>query len=76
MLWFSEPALTVMRVSWRFPLIIRVINDECEVSFWFIEVFAYYVYNFVYLCCLLLEQQIIFGPGFSLFFFDYNVLQV
>ena len=26
------------------------VNDECKFSFWYIEVFAYYVYGDVYLC--------------------------
>ena len=32
-------------------------GDECKFSFWSIEVSAY-VYNLVYLCRSLLEQQI------------------
>ena len=36
-----------MRVSWRFLLVIRVIDVECKFSFWYIEVFAYYVYSLV-----------------------------
>ena len=30
-------------------LVIRVIDDECKFSFWYIEVLGYYVCNFVYL---------------------------
>ena len=37
---------------------IRVIDDECRLPFWYIEVFAYYVCSLVYLCRSLLEQQI------------------
>ena len=33
-------------------------GDECKFSFWYSEVSAYYVYNLVYLCRSLLEQQI------------------
>ena len=32
--------------------------DGCRFSFWYTEVSAYYVYNIVYLCHSLLEQQI------------------
>ena len=39
-------------------LVTRVIYDECKISFWCIEVYASYVYNLVYLCRSLLEQQI------------------
>ena len=39
-------------------LVIRVICNECKISFWYIEVFAYYVCNLVYLCRSFLEQQI------------------
>ena len=38
--------------------VIRVIDDECKVSFCYIEVFAYYIYSLLYLCQSLLEQQI------------------
>ena len=47
-----------VRVTWSFLLDIRVTDDECRFSFWYIEVSAYYVYNLVYLCRSLLEQQI------------------
>ena len=39
-------------------LVIRVIDDEYKFSFWYIEVSAYYVYNLVFLCHSLLEQQL------------------
>ena len=54
---FLKPALT-NRVSWWFLLVIRVIDNECKLSFWYIAVSTYYVYNPVYLCPSLLEQQI------------------
>ena len=57
-LWFLEPALTDIKVSWWFLLVIRVIYDECKFSFWYTEVSAYQVHNLVYLCRSLLEQQI------------------
>ena len=48
-MWFLELALPDIRVSW--------INDESKFSFWYIEVFAYYVYNLVYSCRSLLELE-------------------
>ena len=42
-------------ISWWFLLVIRVIDDECLFSFWYIEVFPYNVHSLVYLCCPLLE---------------------
>ena len=33
-------------------------DDKCKFSFWYIEVSACYVYNLVYSCRSLLEQQI------------------
>ena len=59
-MWLLEPALIDIRVSWWFLLVIKVIYDERKSSFWYIEyiqVSAYYVYNLVYLCPSLLEQQ-------------------
>ena len=53
-----ESAFTVMRVSLGFLLVIRVIDDECKLSFWCIEVFDYYVYILVYQCRSSLEQEI------------------
>ena len=51
-----ETALTVMRFSWWFMLVSRVIDDECKFSFWCIEVYAYYVYSHVYLCRSLIKR--------------------
>ena len=39
-------------------LVIIVIYDEFKFIFWYSEISAYYVYNLVYLCRSLLEQQI------------------
>ena len=52
--------LTVIRISWRFLLLSRVVDDECKFLFWYIEVTVYQVYNLVYshVCRSLLEQQI------------------
>ena len=44
---FQEPASTVIRVSWWFLLVIRVIDDECKFSFWYTLISAYYVYSLV-----------------------------
>ena len=44
-------------LSWCHLLVIRVIDDECKFSFWYIEASAYYVCNCVYLFHTL-EQQI------------------
>ena len=49
---------TVIRVSWWLLLVISVIDDKYKFSFWYIKIYAYYVYSFVYLCRSLLEQQI------------------
>ena len=57
-LWFLKPALNVIGVSWSFLFIVRVIDDKNKFSFWYIEVSACYVYNLVYLCRSLLEQEI------------------
>ena len=34
------------------------IDDACKCSFWYTEVSAYYVYNLMYLCRSLFEQEI------------------
>ena len=44
-LWLLQPTLTDIRVSWWFLLVIRVIDDECKFSFWYIKVSAHYVYK-------------------------------
>ena len=55
--WFLKPALTVIRVSWGFLLIIGVIDYNCIVSFWSVEVSADHAYILAYSYLLLLEQQ-------------------
>ena len=55
--WLLEPGLIDIKVSLCFLLVIRGIYDECKISFWFTDVSAYYVYNLVYLCRSLREQQ-------------------
>ena len=52
---YLKPALDDIRISSWFLLVIRVTYDKRKISFWYI---AYYVYNLVYLCRLLIEQQI------------------
>ena len=37
-------------------LVIRITDDECKFSFWYIEVSAYYAHNLVYFCCSLPAQ--------------------